>query len=171
MGAGPNTPWPPRVLRYYSSKWRLRIILRVIGRRSQLAVQPFRLATRLRGALPSTPPRWARSGTRKSECKLSRFSTTLRDVRSSYSTNHNSSRWRQFQFYESLLEIEETPILRIITLRDEGNSQSMRHYSSRWRKLQLYESILFEMEETPILRIITLRGGGNSHSTNHYSSR
>ena len=68
-----------------------------------------------------------------------------------------------------IFEMEETPILRVITFRDRGNSNSTGHYSSRWGKLQFYASLFFEVEETPILPL-TLRDGGDSHSTGHYSS-
>ena len=91
---------------------------------------------------------------------------TLRDRGSPHSAKH-SSRWKRFQFYESLLfGMEENLFLRA-TPRDGGNSHSTNH-SSRWRKTPFYES-LFEMEETPILRV-TLRGGESSNSTHRYCS-
>ena len=75
---------------------------------------------------------------------------TLQDAGNSNSTDHYFSRWRKLPFYESLFEVEETPILRDITLRAVRNPESTSHCSSSWRKLPFYESLLFEMEETPI---------------------
>ena len=42
-----------------------------------------------------------------------------------------------------LLQLEETPILRVITVRDGGNSNSTNHCSSRSRELRFYESLTY----------------------------